>query len=195
MKKLILSLTVALFLFMGVPVSAKEKVPVYMFSKDGCSACLSAQQYFEELAEDYPDLFELREIVVFDGNWGSVSEDRSNLLIKVYEHFGEDSSKASTPTIVIGDYHNLGLPSDTDLVYDAIVDAQKDNSTDEVMKIIDDLDLKLEDLLVYEGTTEGTNSNNTEDNTAGKYDTVIIIGIFVVLIGGLAGLVVAGNKK
>lgn len=195
MKKLILSLTVALFLFMGVPVSAKEKVPVYMFSKDGCSACLSAQQYFEELAEDYPDLFELREIVVFDGNWGSVSEDRSNLLIKVYERFGEDSSKASTPTIVIGDYHTLGLPNDTDLVYDAIVDAQKDKSTDEVMKIIDDLDLKLEDLLVYEGTTEGTNSNNTEDNTAGKYDTVIIIGIFVVLIGGLAGLVVAGNKK
>lgn len=191
MKKLILSLTVALFLFIGVPVSAKEKVPVYMFTKDGCSACLSAQEYFANLQEEYPDLFELRDIVVFDYNWGAVSEDRTNLLIKIYDRFGEDSSKASTPTIVIGDYHSLGLPSDTDEVYDAIVDARDNKTEDVVNEYIEELDLNLEDLLVYEGTTSNTNN----DTTDGKYDTIIIIGIFVVLIGGLAGLVIAGNKN
>lgn len=192
MKKLILSLTVALFLFIGVPVSAKEKVPVYMFTKDGCSACLSAQEYFADLQEEYPDLFELRDIVVFDYNWGEVSDDRTNLLIKIYDRFGEDSSRASTPTIVIGDYHTLGLPSDTDEVYDAIVDARDNKSEDIVKGYIDELELNLEDLLVYE-TEDNTNTKN--DTTDGKYDTIIIIGIFVVLIGGLAGLVIAGNKN
>ncbi len=192
MKKLIFSLTIALFLFMGIPVSAKEKVPVYMFTKDGCSACLSAQEYFANLQEEYPDLFELRDIVVFDYNWGEVSEDRTNLLIKIYDRFGEDSSRASTPTIVIGDYHTLGLPSDTDEVYDAIVDARNNKSEDIVKGYIDELELNLEDLLVYE-TEDNTNTKN--DTTDGKYDTIIIIGIFVVLIGGLAGLVIAGNKN
>lgn len=189
MKKLIFSLTLTIFLFMGIPVSAKEKVSVYMFTKDGCPACLSAQNYFQELAEDYPELFELREIVVFDNNWGIVSEDRKNLLIKIYDKFGEDSSRASTPTIVIGDYHTLGLPGDTDLVYNAIIDARDNKSEDIVMKYIEDLNLNLDDLLVYEANTS---TSNDESN---KYDTLIIIGIFVVLIGGLAGLVIVGNKK
>lgn len=193
MKKILFSLIVVLYLFIGVPVSAKEKVPVYMFTKDGCSACLSAQEYFADLQEDYPDLFELRDIVVFDGSWNSVSEDRLNLLVKVYDKFGEDSDRASTPTIVIGDYHSLGLPSDTDEVYNAIIDARDNKSEDIVMKYINDLDLDLEDLLVYEAQSNTT--TGTKEETDGKYDTIIIIGIFVVLIGGMAGLVVAGNKK
>lgn len=193
MKKILFSLIVVLYLFIGVPVSAKEKVPVYMFTKDGCSACLSAQEYFADLQEDYPDLFELRDIVVFDGSWNSVSEDRLNLLVKVYDKFGEDSDRASTPTIVIGDYHSLGLPSDTDEVYNAIIDARDNKSEDIVMKYINDLDLNLEDLLVYEANKNTT--TGTKEETDGKYDTIIIIGIFVVLIGGMAGLVVAGNKK
>lgn len=198
MKKILFSLIIVLYLFIGMPVSAKEKVPVYMFSKDGCSACLAAQEYFEELQEDYPDLFELREIVVFYGSkWTAVSEDRTNLLIKVYEYFDEDSSKAATPTIVIGNYHTIGLPSDTDKVYDAIVDAQKNKTEDKVQKLINELELDLEDLLEYDSSnyTDTTTSTTTNTNDAsGEYDTIIIIGIFVVLIGGLAGLVVAGKK-
>ena len=31
-------------------VKAEETVSVYMFSKNGCSACVSAQEYFENLA-------------------------------------------------------------------------------------------------------------------------------------------------
>ena len=192
MKKVLFSLITFLYLLIGMPVSAKEQVPVYMFSKDGCSACISALSYFEELESEYPDLFELKEIVVFDGNWNAVSDDRTNLLVKVYERFGEDSSKAATPTIVIGDYHTVGLPQDTTEVYDAIVDASKDD-IDVVKGLIEDANLNLDELLEYDENNTNTQDTITDEN-GGKYDTIIIIGIFVVLIGGLAGLVVAGKK-
>lgn len=191
MKKIIFSLIAVMYLLIWMPVSAEEEqVTVYMFSKDGCSACITAQEYFDELESDYPDLFELKEITVFDGNFDPVDNDRTNLLIKVYERFGEDSSKAATPTIVIGDYHTIGLPNDTDVVYDAIVDAKNNKSEDEVMKIINELELDLEELLIYEDDMPTA----VEDETGGKYDAIIIVGIFVVLIGGFAGLVIAGKK-
>ena len=195
MKKIILSLIVTMFLLMGVPVSAaEEKVPVYMFSKDGCSACIAAEQYFTELESEHPDLFEVIEIVVFDGNWNAVAPERQELLIDIYERFGEDTSKASTPTIVIGDYHSVGLPQDTSLVYDAIVKVKNSKKpVDEVKKLIEKNELDLEELTQYvKMPTEETNiGENTE---GGKYDTLIIIGIFVVLIGGFAGLVIIGKK-
>ena len=84
--------------------------------------------------------------------------------------------------------------NDTDEVYDAIVDAQKSKNDDEVMKLIKELELDLEELLEYEQDTDNMPTEPVEDKTAGKYDTIIIIGIFVVLIGGLAGLVIAGKK-
>jgi len=193
MKKIILSLIIFLGLLGVIPVSAaEEKVPVYVFSKDGCSACIQAEEYFAELSEDYPDLFEIYNIVVFDENWQAVSNDRTELLIDVYERFGEDSSKAATPTIVIGDYHTLGLPQDTEEVYDAIMEVKNSKEpVDEVKKLVDEAELNLEDLLVYVHDDMPTVE---EKETSGKYDTIIIIGIFVVLIGGMAALVVASKK-
>lgn len=195
MKKVLFSIWIFMFLLMGLPVSAaEEKVPVYMFSKDGCSACIAAQEYFDELASENSDLFELIEIVVFDGNWQAVSEDRTELLVEVYEKFGEDSSAASTPTIVIGDYHTLGLPNDTSAVEDAIMAVKNSKEpVDEVKKIVDKLELDLDELQEYEGTTS-TNTETPVEEESGKYDAIIIIGIFVVLIGGFAGLVIAGKK-
>lgn len=191
MKKVILSLILFFGLVSVIPVSAAEgKVPVYMFSKDGCSACIQAEEYFSELSEDYPDLFEVYDIVVFDENWQAVSNDRTELLIDVYERFGEDSSKAATPTIVIGDYHTLGLPSDTNDVYEAILEVKNSKEpVDEIKKLVDEAKLNLEDLLVYDDMP-----TVVEEETSGKYDTIIIVGIFVVLIGGMAALVIAGKK-
>lgn len=191
MKKVILSLLFVLSLINGIPVSAKEeKVPVYVFSKDGCSACIQAEEYFDDLEKDYPDLFEIHNIVVFDENWQAVSNERTELLIDVYERFGEDSSKASTPTIVIGDYHTLGLPQDTNEVYEAILEVKNSKEpVDEIKKLIDEAELNLEDLLTYDKTP-----TVVEEEPSGKYDTIIIIGIFVVLIGGFAALIVAGKK-
>jgi len=191
MKKILLSFIMVALTFVLMPITkAEEKVSVYMFSKDGCSACVAAQEYFDELLEENPDLFELVELQVFDSEWNFVSDDLKNLLIKTYEKFGEDTSKAATPTIVIGDYHTVGLPQDTSVVYDEIVKLKDSkDKTDVVKEIADELDINIKDL---------QNSSNADVNTAteegGKYDAIIIIGIFVVLIGGFAGLIVAGKK-
>lgn len=187
MKKIILSVISVLMIFVMMPLAkAESKVPVYMFTKDGCSACISAHEYFDELANEYPDLFELVEIEVFDSEWNITSEDLQKILIETYEKFGEDTSKIATPTIVIGDYHTIGLPQDTSVVYDAIVAAKEEEKTDEIKKIAEDLNIDIEDV---SKTTETPASEES-----GKYDALIIIGIFVVLIGGFAGLVIAGKK-
>ena len=192
MKKILISLIYVFSLLVAIPVSAKEDlVPVYMFSKDGCSACISASQFFEDLESEYPNLFEVIEIVVFDENWQEVDNDRKELLIKVYDRFNEDSGSASTPTIVIGDYHSLGLPGDTNVIYDEIMNYKNnEKAVDEVKKIIDELELDIEDLKVY----ESSNTNTVQSESSGKYDAIIVVGIFVVLIGGLAALVVLGKK-
>jgi len=182
-----------MYLLIAIPVSAKdEKVPVYMFSKDGCPACISASEYFEELSEEYPDLFEVIEIVVFGPQWEQIDDGRTELLVKVYDKFGEDSSAASTPTIVIGDYHTLGLPQDTDLVYDAIMKVKNSKKpVDEVKKIVEELELDLEELQKYEKVQTEEVKDESE---GGKYDAIIAVGIIVVLIGGFAGLIVIGKK-
>ena len=191
MKNILIGLVAVLYFFVGTPVNAEEKVQVYMFSKDGCSACIAAQEYFHELEEEHGDLFELNEIFVFDENFEPVDNDRTNLLVKVYERFGEDSSNAATPTIVIGDFHSIGLPQDTNQVYEAIVNAKDNKTEDEVKKIVDELELDMEDLLEYDAKYGNNVSTSTEP---GKYDTLIIVSIFVVLVGGLVGLVIAGKK-
>jgi len=187
MKKLILSIVSLISFFMMVPITnAEEQVPVYMFTKNGCSACVSALQYFQELESENPDLFELVEIEVFDAEWNFVSEDIQNLFISVYEEFGEDTSKAATPTIVIGDYHTVGLPAETKIVEDEIAKvAEAKEPVNKVAEIAKELEIDLDNL--------GTVTEAPEEET-GKYDTLIIIGIFVVLIGGFAGLVIAGKK-
>ncbi len=191
MKKIVLSIVTVLMAFVLMPlVKAEETVSVYMFSKDGCSACISASQYFAELSEDNPGLFELVELEVFDAEWNFVSEDLKNLLISTYEKFGEDTSKAATPTIVIGDYHTVGLPQDTTEVYDAIVAARDEAKEDEVKKLADKLGIKIEEIQKAQD-----NSVVGKDNEGGKYDAIIVIGIFVVLIGGFAALVIAGKKQ
>lgn len=187
MKRVLLSLIAFLIGLVLVPVvKAEEKVPVYMISKNGCSACEAATQYFNGLQKQYPDLFDLVELQVFDSSWGFVSTDLQNMFVAIYEKIGEDTSKAATPTIVIGDYHTIGIPQDTDEIYDAIITARDaKNKVDIVKDLADYLNIDLNSIRL------GT---NTETKETGKYDTIIIISIFVVLVGGFAGLVFASKK-
>lgn len=184
MKKVVLSIFALLLAFVAIPLAkAEEKVPVYMFTKNGCPACTSAHEYFEGLLEKESDLFDLYIIEVFDNSWNIVSNDLGKLLTGVYEKIGEDSSKASTPTIVIGDYHTLGLPQDTNLVLEAIEkERDSEKKVDVVKTVADSLELDLEQFKIA-------------PETPGKYDAVIIIGIFVVLIGGFVALVYTGKKQ
>lgn len=167
-------------------VLADDQVKVYMITKEGCSGCDAAYEYFEELESKEPDLFELVPFEVFNSAWKFNSEKLETLFTKVYEYFKEDTSSASTPTIVIGDYHVLGLPQDKELVYNAIKEA-KENGKDVVKEIAEKENLNLEELKY--------DRNATKEETSGKYDTLIIIGIFVIVIGGFAGFVIMSKKQ
>lgn len=166
-------------------VEDNYKVKVYMITKEGCPSCEVAYNYFDGLLEENPDLFEFIPFEVFDKEWKWNSDELQTLFTKVYEYFNEDANQASTPTIIIGDYHTLGLPSERNLVYDAIVKNQKDQ-TDIISKIAKDNNLNIDELKY--------DRNGLEEEKTNNYDTIIIIGIFVVLIGGFVGLIVLGKK-
>ena len=187
MKKILLSIIAMLSAFILIPVvNANEKVPVYMITKEGCSACAAALEYFDGLGKDYPDLFDLVELEVFDSEWNFVNSDLQSIFAKVYEAIGEDASRASTPTIVIGDFHSVGLPQDTSKIYDQIVKvSEQENRVDLVQDVAKTLNINI-DLIRKDSTKKEENSN--------KSDIIIVVGIFAVLIAGFAGLVVISKK-
>ena len=188
MKKLIISIVAFLSIILLVPnVYAEEKVPVYMLTKNGCPACEAALEYFTELANENPGLFDLVELEVFDSNWKFNSEDLQNMFLAIYDKIGEDTSAAATPTIVIGDYHTIGLPQDKKVVYDAIVAVRDAKEKVDIVKDLADY-MNIDINQIRKGGTV------KEEEKSGNYDAIIIIGIFVVLIGGFAGLIIASKK-
>ena len=193
MKKFILALVlVSSILLFNSNVKAESKVNVYMITKEGCPSCTAAYEYFEELNKQYPDLFELVPFEVFDWTWNWNSDDLKILFNKVYEYFKEDTSSASTPTIIIGDYHTLGLPSDKNIVYDKIVEAGK-SGKDVVKSIAEKEKLNIEELK-YDYKTEAKEDTKTEVKSEKNHDTLIVIAIFVIVIGGFASLIIIGKK-
>lgn len=186
MKKYILSIVALIMTLVFMPsVRAEEKVPVYVFTKEGCSACASAQEYFTELSKEHKGLFELVVVKAYDSKWKPVSDDAKNLVVSVYDYFKEDSESIATPTIVIGDYHTIGLPNDTTEVYNAIVSlSESEEKTDVVKTLADKLGINLDDI----STVEISEKDNSKDG--------LIIGIiFGVIILGFGGLVLYSRKK
>lgn len=186
MKKILLSLVTFLLCFTFIPfVSAKNTAKVYMFTKEGCPACEAALTYFDELKNNDKYDFELFVMEVFDSGWGVNNESVYQMLVDTYQNFGVNSSEMATPSIVIGDYFTKGLPPDTTVIEDSI--AKINDSEEELTDFVSNY--------IVENNIDITNMKK-EDNIKepSKYDTYIIIGIFVVLIGGCAGLVVIGKK-
>lgn len=188
MKKIGLSLVAIMMMFVLIPLaSAKEKVAVYMFTKDGCPACEYAEEYFAGLLEDNPDLFELINIEVFDEEWQVTTQEGYNLLVDLLTDAGEDTSKIATPTISIGDYLTVGVSS-TDDLYNAII-ARRDaeNPVDKAKDFAETKNIDVEKI-------RKKDPNEVKEEESGKYDALIVIGIFAFLIGGFAGLVILGKK-
>ena len=190
--KLLFIFLVSVFLFSNTVWAIEEekdessvndyKVKVYMMTKEGCPGCEVAYEYFDGLLNENPDLFEFIPFEVFDKEWQWNSNELQTLFIKTYEYFNENINKASTPTIIIGDYHSLGLPNEKNIVYDAIVANQK-NGKDVISVIAKENNLNIDEL-----------KYDRNKQTSSNYDALIVIGIFVVLIGGFAGLIIIGKK-
>ncbi len=191
MKKVLLSIITLLLTLTFIPVTfaaseeeTVDKVPVYIFSKNGCKGCEYAFNYFDNLEKEEPDLFEQYIIEVYDPNWNIEDEDAYNLLITLLERKELDTVKIATPTIFIGDYATVGFPNDDSLVYNAIKNA-KEASEDEKVDIVkeeaDKLNIDLEQYKKVAAKTSVT-------------DLIIIGSIFVVLVGGFVCLIVMSKK-
>ena len=193
MKKFLLASILILVSFMIIPVvNAANKTKVYMFTKNGCSACEYAFEYFDGLLEEEPDLFELVDLEVWSGSdqqgkWILGSEDLYNLMVASLEYFDEDSKQLYTPTIVVGDYIQIGVQDIKDM-HDRIVEL---NKAEKPVDVVSDLAKKANINIDKLKKDRGQGDKETE---SGKYDALIIIGIFVVLIGGFAGLIIIGKK-
>lgn len=207
MKKVLVSLIAVISIFfLTTPVSAvekpkvtdHEKVNIYIFWGNGCGNCSNALTYFHELSGEYDDYFEVQTYEVWNNseNLGFAEEVAEKL----------DHELKGVPFIVVGDEYisgwggsagtqliELALDFYQDKNYKDIVANQAKITEHEITKtsLIDAFQLDH----AGDNNHQDTPSNNANtSNSGGKYDGIIIAAIFVVLIGGCAGLVVLGKK-
>lgn len=204
MKKIYISLVAVLAMVMMLPHSyAKNDVKLYMFTKNGCPACEYAFEFFEKKLEEDPDAFELINIEVWCGAdysqsetnppWITGSDTALALMEKVVDRFGEEIE--GTPTIVVGDQFQA-TANNLDKLYEKIISYQTDkNYKDVVASIAKDNDIDVSKLNVPHGSAScDVYPKEEEKEETSKNDLVIIAGIFVVLIGGFAGLIFISKK-
>ena len=199
MKKFILTILVTMMMFIALPsVNAKEKLPevthdpinVYIFRGDTCGYCHSALEFFEEAQEKYGDYFNLIGYEVSD-------ENNQAFWQKVGAYFNDEVG--SIPYIVIGDaYHDTGYAEELekDIINAILAEYQNKEYVDVVNNLL--VENKLNDKVKYEQSSEFTvlqDAQIIETDEKSSSDVYIIIGIFVVLIGGIAGLVIASRKS
>ena len=186
MKKLYLVLTAVIMTFIMIPLAkADNNVRVYAFTKNGCPACESAFETFDKWLSEDPDLFELVNLEVWsgsdsDGSWILGSQDLYDLVVESLKHFDEDYEKLYTPTIVVGDYLQVGA-NDLDSLKKRIEEMKtSDDYQDVVAELAKEKDINLNEYV-----------QKVEEN---KSDALIIVGIFVVLVGGFAALIIISKK-
>lgn len=196
-KYLLYVLAFLMLLFVTPTINAKPKLPeanrepinVYIFRGETCGYCRSALEFFEESQEKYGDYFKLIGFEVSD-------EKNQNFWQKVGDYFNDEIG--SIPYIVIGDaYHKTGFSEEIgkDIIDIILKQYQNEEYVDVVNKLITDNELS--DKIEYQQNSEFTVltdakvKSEVKDNSKDAY---IIVGIFVVLIGGVAGLVVASRK-
>ncbi len=207
MKRIYLTFFTLLTIFALTPVYAKNNVKLYMFTKNGCTACESAFAFFEEKLKEDPDAFELINIEVWCGtdytdvnNPKWIQSDNKNGLILMQdalEHYKEDTERLSTPTIMVGDYLQIGT-KDLDKLYEKIIAYQTDKKYKDVLEeLASKKDIDISSLNVPHGTLNC--DIRPEDSTkeipeSGKYDVIIIASIFIILVGGFTGLIIVSKK-
>ena len=164
-------------------VGATEKVPVYVIAKDGCVNCENAVDYFEKLEKENEGLFTLTVFDIFDEEWNFKSQELESFFNKLMTSLGESTDEFGTPVIVIGDYHNIGLPKDREILYEAIKQYQKEKQTDPVKDILDEMNMTIEQL-------KESKVEKKEDNHNG----IIMLSVFGVVILAFIGLVIFPKK-
>ncbi|MBE6157025.1 MAG: hypothetical protein E7161_04720 [Firmicutes bacterium] len=199
MKKVILSTIAIMLMFVMMPfvraiekpeVTDHEKVTIYIFRGEGCGHCQNAISYFYSLGDEYADYLEVKAYEVWkNANNASLAKD-------VAAEVGT-SFTGGVPLIVVGEKYVGGFGEGTgaELIQYALDYYQDEEYRDVVEeKLANKSYDETVETIAEAAISEGLIGGNAATQETGKYDTLIIIGIFVVLIGGFAGLVIAGKK-
>lgn len=155
-------------------------VNVYIFTKDGCSHCAEAKEFFAELSEDktYGKMFNLVVIQVYDSEWNA-DEDNMAVMTEVAELFGDEVS--GVPYIVIGNEYSVNGYAESldDEIKKAIKTAYKND--------------EYEDVVAPLAAQYAAASATTEEEK--KDDTVAIIIVMVVAIASIGLPIYFSRKK
>lgn len=169
MKKILFGL-LAVLLVLPIGVNAKEKVKVYMFTKDGCGYCEAQKEYLQGL-EGYNKTFEVVENEIYDSNWGTKGE--YDLAVKVAEAFEAKGYGAdmvaqgyhmyqSTPFIVVS---NLYAKSAYNTSLETVINQVYEEGDKDIVGCIKDGKKDCEKDIVK---VEGTTTTDTEEDTTTK---------------------------
>ena len=196
MKKTILTIISILTFFIMVPVvnaiekpeiTDHEKVTIYIFRGEGCGHCKEALTYFYGLGDEYKDYLEVKAYEVWKNS------NNTELVKDVAIEIGTEYT-GGVPLIVVGEKYVSGYGAGTgdELVKYALEYYQDDEYRDVVKEKLANKNYEeTQESLKEAAQSEGLIAMSSE---SGKYDAVIIIGIFVVLIGGFAALVFVSKK-
>lgn len=187
MKKVLFGLAYFILCFaVLIPNAMAKGKAVYVFSKEGCPNCETIETYFNSLLADDKDLFDFFVIEVVDAHGNFESEEARDLMVATLEHFGHDTNNVYFPTIIIGDSIHVGAGNKEELLAKINEYNEDEDAKDIVKDLANTLDIKLDSLRRLEPEEKAKQE--------GKYDAIILIGIFALLIGGFAGFVILGRK-
>lgn len=203
MKKIILSIVTTLMVFMMIPcvqaakkpeVTDHEKVNIYIFWGNGCPNCTNAINYFYELGDEYADYIN---VITYEVWYNQANNNFAQEVAGLLEH-----ELSGVPFLVVGEKYISGWGESvgTTLINDALKYYQDKNYKDVVKKAKEDTKNEIKETTLKDAyELEASQNQNENTNTpvkaeGGKYDALIVVGIFVVLIGGFAALVVIGKK-
>ena len=183
MKKLLIGILCALSLSMLNVKAAeetpketpKEKINVYVFTKDGCPYCEKAKTFLNSITDEYGKYFNLVVYEVYDAEWNA-NENLKNAMDTVAKEFGDKVN--GVPYIVIGDEASWpGYQSafDNDIKKAIKKAYENEDYKDIVAPLI--------------------NSSIGEKKDEHSNDTIITVAILVVLVGGIGSLVYFSRKK
>lgn len=169
MKKLKLLLVIALaVMIMPFNVFASEdneKVNVYFFRGEGCGYCEAGLEWFDEIEEEYGDMYELYTYETW------YDEDNANLLDAVAEVRDEDVQ--GVPYIVIGNQSWNGFDSSyEDEILDKI-EEEYETAADERYDVMNYVDLT--------GNSSSTSSTTDE----GYADDIAVTVLLLVVVAGV----------
>ena len=90
---------------MPAVVEGKEKVKVYIFTRENCGYCVAAEDYLKSIESTYGNYFDLVIYEVYNSSWVVTNKTYYELMNRVSKLFG--TQVGGTPYIVVGDSYDI----------------------------------------------------------------------------------------